>query len=242
MRAARPAPEAADAAAGRGAAQPATRDIAFPFAGWVPFETDMTAQVPVVFVVHNDAETRNHIRELAESAGLKVSAYSDAAPFLSEFPLDKPGCVVVGAQTSSMSAAELQRELVARGARIPVILAAGYAEVAAAVAALKDGAMDVIEAPLLSRHIVPAILRAIAADLGWRLRRLEHNEVQLRCAQLTPREREVMRLVVKGATSNAIARQLGISEKTVEIYRSHINKKMHVRNAVELARIMQTVE
>lgn len=229
-------------AAPPGTSQAAVRDAAFPFARRAPCEGGPATLAPVVFVVHDDTETCDHIRALAEAAGLKVRTYADAAAFLAELSLDSPGCLVIGAQTRSMSASELQGELAARGAHIPVILAAAHADVSTAVTALKAGALDVIEAPFLNQHMVPAILRAIAADLGQRWRHLQRADVQLRYAQLTPREREVLLLVIEGATSSGIARQLGIREKTVEIYRSQINRKMRVRNAVELARVMQSIQ
>lgn len=201
-------------------------------------EDGVNGEAPVVFVVHSDSGLRQCIRELVESSGLKVRAYADAASFLSELPVDQAGCVVVGPQMCSMSASELQGELSTRGAGLPMILTADGGDLSAAVRALKAGVMDVIEARLLGQQMMPAILRAIAADLGRRSQRLERDAVQARYAQLTPRERQVARLVVAGSSTHAIARELGISEKTVEIHRSHINQKMRVRNAVELTRMM----
>jgi len=201
----------------------------------------MTTHTPIVFIVHDEAETRDHIRGVVEAAGLQAEPYADVALFLDELRLDQPGCVVIGTRVRAQSAAEVQHVLARRGARLPIVVVAADGDVASAVSALKAGAMDVIEGPLLPQRVVPVVLRALAADLGSRSSRLEQDDIQLRYAQLTPRECEVLKLVIEGQTSGVIAKQLGISEKTVEIYRSHINKKMRVRNAVQLTRMMDSV-
>jgi len=192
--------------------------------------------------VHSAAEReREAVRALAEGIGLQVWASSDAAAFLNEIPPETPGCVVLGARIGAVSALQLQQELVARNVHMPVIIAAAHADVTLAVTALKAGAMDVIERPLLTQRIVPAILRALAADLTWRASRLESDDIRLRFRRLTPREREILELVIKGQTSGIIAEQLGIQEKTVGIHRSNINKKMRARNAVELTKLMHSM-
>ncbi len=200
----------------------------------------MTTRAPIVFIVHDAAETRSQIHGLIEAAGLQARPYPDAATFLEELHADQPGCVVVGTRVNSQSAAEVQQALLRRGAQLPMLVVANDGDVASAVSALKVGAMDVIEAPLMGHRLVPLILSALAADLGSRFSRLQRDDIRLRYGQLTPRECEVLRLVVEGQTSGVIAKRLGVCEKTVEIYRSHINKKMGVRNAVQLARIMHS--
>jgi two-component system response regulator FixJ len=201
----------------------------------------MTPHAPIVFVVHDNAETRDHIRDLVEATGLQVRTYADAGLFLDELPVDQPGGVVIGTQVCSQSAAEVQQAIARRGARLPTIVVARDGDVSSAVSALKAGALDVIEAPLSSHRTVPVVLHALAADLRSRSSLLEQDDIRLRYAQLTPRECEVLDLVIAGQKSSLIAKRLGICEKTVEIYRSHINKKMRVRNAVQLACMMHSV-
>jgi two-component system response regulator FixJ len=201
----------------------------------------MATHAPIVFIVHEEAETRRQIHDLVEGAGLQARSYADAIRFLDEVPTDQPGCLVLGAELCSLSAAEVEHALVSRGARLPIVIAAGDGDPSSAASALKGGAVEVIGRPLPPHRMVAAILCAIAADLSSRSCRLEQDDIRLRYAQLTPREREVLKLVVEGQTSGAIARQLGIREKTIEIYRSHINKKMRARNAVQLARMMPSL-
>jgi two-component system response regulator FixJ len=197
----------------------------------------MTTHTPIVYIVHDDPATCSHIRHIIEAAGLEVEIHTGAQRFLEEALLNQPGCVVVGTHAAS----GVQRALAQRGAQLPVVVVTDNGDVSSAVSALKAGALDVVEGVVLGDRIVPAVLRALAADLRLRSSRLEQEDVRLRYTQLSPRECEVLKFVVEGQTSSAIARQLGIREKTVEIYRSHINKKMRVRNAVQLARIMQSM-
>lgn len=201
----------------------------------------MTTHTPIVFIVHEETETRNHIHGLVQAAGLQTRVYADATLLLDEPCVDQPGCVVIGTQVGSQSAAEVRAALARRGAQLPMVAVASAGDVASVVAALKAGVLDVIEEPLLPQRVVPAVLRALAADLNSRSSRLQQDDIQLRYAQLTPRECEVLSLVLEGQTSSSIAKRLGICGKTVEVYRSHINKKMRVRNAVQLARMMQSV-
>lgn len=201
----------------------------------------MTTHAPIVFIVHDETETRNHIHGLVQAAGLQTRVYADATLFLDEPRVDQPGCVVIGTQVGSQSAAEVRAALARRGAQLPMVVVASAGDMASVVSALQAGATDVIEQPLLAQRVVPVVLRALAADLNSRSSRLARDDIRLRYAQLTPRECEVLRLVIEGQTSSSIAGQLGICGKTVDVYRSQINKKMRVRNAVQLARMMQSV-
>jgi len=199
---------------------------------------NVMAIAPVVHVVADGAETRARIRRMAEGAGLGVRAYADADALLVGLAAHEPGCLVLGGDDPAMNVAEVRRALGARGIDLPIIVAGGQTDVASAVEAIKGGAVDVIEPAFLEQRLLPAILRAISAGLATRSARLHQDEIRLRYLQLTPRERQVLALVVEGATSAAIATRLGVHEKTVEIYRSHINKKMGTRNAVELTRLV----
>jgi len=217
------------------------RDMTLPSGSPNLAQADALARAPTVFVLHEDPEVCKQVRALVEAAGLATRTCCDAASLFSELSLDQPGCLVLGSRIDSLTAPELQCELTRRGIDIPTIVDVGCAEVSLAVSALRAGAVEVIEHPLLWERLVAVILRAIAADLHRRSHLLARGEVRRRYAELTAREREVLEFVVEGATSSAIAKQLGIREKTVEVYRSHINRKMRARNAVELARMVYSV-
>jgi FixJ family two-component response regulator len=202
---------------------------------WERHEADRVSHDgPIVFVVMGDAETRDRVRELAELAGLHVRTYVDAATFLRELSAEQPGCLVLGAGGGSQDGLGLLQELGHRRMPMPAIVMTLPGDVSTAVAAVRAGAVDVVEKHTLAERTVPCIFRALAMDLGARARRLENGQTLLRYTNLSRRERQVLQLVMEGETSSAIAGRLGLREKTVEIYRSHINKKMRTRNAAEL--------
>lgn len=203
---------------------------------------NIMAVTPVVHIVADGAETRARLRHMAEAAGLGVRTYVDAPALLAGLTVHETGCLVLGEHDPAISTAEVQQALGARGIDLPIIVAGVHTDVASAVEAIKAGAVDVIEPALLEQRLLPAILRAISAGLVTRTTRLRQDEVRLRYVQLTPRERQVLAMVVDGETSAAIATRLGVHEKTVEIYRSHINKKMGTRNAVELTRLVHGMD
>jgi len=198
-------------------------------------------QAPTVFVVDDDVSIRESLRLLVESVGLTAETYPNAAVFLENLTPDRPGCLVLDVRLPGISGLELQKELSARGVHIPIIMTTGYPDVAVAVEAMKAGAFDFIEKPFSLQRILDSIQRAIARDLSLRRRRAGCSEIRLRLAKLSKREREIMRLVADGMTSSAIASELGLQKKTVEIYRSHINRKMRARNVADLVRMVHCV-
>ncbi len=199
------------------------------------------ANSPVVFVMDANEQTRDTVRILVEAAGLRVQTHSNAEALLNAVAVDKPACIVLGANQAVGDVLAAQRELKLRGVRMPVVFAVTSTDVSTAVSAVKAGAVDVIENQHLEQRLVPAVFAALARDLATRARHVASDGIRLRYDRLTPREREVLHLVIAGQTSSAIAKQLGIHEKTVEIYRSHTKRKMRVRNAVELAQMMHSL-
>jgi FixJ family two-component response regulator len=201
-----------------------------------------TDEEPTVFVVDDDAETREVLRALAASAGFAAEVYADAAAFLSNFEPGRCGCLVLDAWMQGMSGLELQKELAARKISIPVIITTGgYADLAVAIDAMKAGAFDVIEKPFVGQRLVTAVRRAIAQHLELRQVQAESQEVRRRYAKLTPRERQVLELVTAGMTSKGIASHLGLRQKTIEVYRSRIKSIMRARNAADLVRLMSGI-
>jgi two-component system response regulator FixJ len=199
-------------------------------------------RLPTVFVVDDDVGVRETLRQLAQSVGLAADTYPNAAVFLENLDTARPGCLVLDVRLPGMSGLDLQKELAARGVQLPVVMMTAYPDVAVAVEAMKAGAFDFLEKPFAAQRLLDSVQAAIAYDSTLRRQQARHREVQGRLAQLSPREREVMDLVAEGRTSSAIASHLGLRTKTVEVYRSHINRKMQARNVADLIRMVREAE
>lgn len=178
------------------------------------------------------------VREQVAAIGIRTRAAQTSAALIDEVSRHRPCCVVIDAAPDLERARALCQEMEWRELGVPTLVVTERTDVATAISAIRAGVLDVIEMETLTNRLVPCILQAIASDLDARARRIESDAVRLRYARLSPRERDVLRLVIEGATSSAIASRLGLREKTVEVYRSHINKKMCTRNAAELARVV----
>jgi len=197
--------------------------------------------VPTVFLVDHDPDTRESLRLLARSIGLVVHTFANARAFLKAITPHRPGCVVLDVRMRGMTLPELQEQLAAREVYIPMIMTAGHADVPMAVNAMKAGAFDFVEKPFRGQRILDAIERAVAQDRRARASREQGDDIRARLARLTRRERQVLKLVAAGMTSGVIASELGLQSKTVEVYRSHINKKMKARNVADLVRLLHSV-
>jgi two-component system response regulator FixJ len=190
-----------------------------------------------VFVVDDDPAIRQSLRWLIESVGLNVKVFSTAQEFLEGYDPSTPGCLVLDIRMPGMSGLDLQNELATREIQVPIIIITGHAEVPVAVRALKAGAMDFIEKPFSDQLLLDRIRRAIEVDAQSRRVRSEQAEVAARLGQLTPRERQVMDLVIAGKANKVIASELGLSPKTVEVHRAHVMKKMQVASLADLVRL-----
>jgi two-component system, LuxR family, response regulator FixJ len=193
---------------------------------------------PTVFVVDDDPAMRESLRWLIESVNVGVETYATAQDFLAVYDPDRPGCLVLDVRMPGMGGLDLQAELARREIEIPIIIITGYAEVPTAVRALKAGALDFIEKPFSDQLLLDRIQQAIASDRQARARRFERAALAARVAQLTPREREVMQLVVAGSSNREIAAELGLSVKTVEVHRARVMEKMKVDSLADLVRLV----
>ncbi len=193
-------------------------------------------QQPTVFVVDDDPAVRDSLRLLLESVGLVAEAFSSPHQFLDAIVPEQPGCVLLDIRMPGMSGLELQRRLVTRGISIPVIIITGHGDVTTAVQAMKTGAVDFLEKPFNDQVLLDRIHNAISCDTQARRSRAERDEVGRRLAALSPREVEVLDLIIAGKANKVIAVELGISEKTVEAHRARIMDKMQVRSAADLVR------
>lgn len=195
-----------------------------------------------VHVVDDDAAIRDALVLLLEAAGHRARAHADADRFLSEMDSAQPGCVIADVRMPGMSGLDLQRHLKEQGADLPVIIITGHADVAMAVQALKAGATDFIEKPFDEDVLLAGVSRAL--DTGARAfrERRQLADVKARAAGLTPREREVMDLVVQGLPNKAVAVELSISARTVEIHRARVMEKMAANSLSDLVRMALRLE
>lgn len=199
---------------------------------------------PTVFVIDDQEAVRLALGEMLRVFGYSVETYASADAFLRSDPQARTGCVVSDVRMPGMDGIALVGELARRNAHLPVVLISGHADVPMAVAGIRAGAEDFIEKPVDDKALLAAINRCLARVFNRMSREQSLEELRGRFDRLTPRETEVMALVVQGVTSPAIAQRLGISPRTVESYRVQIMDKMQaesvavlVRQAVRLGRL-----
>lgn len=195
---------------------------------------------PTVFVVDDDVAFCDALKWLIESDGLVAETYLSPKAFFDAFTPDRPGCVVLDLRLPGMSGLEVHEQLTRRQIRIPVIITTAYGTLPTAVRAMKGGALDVFEKPVNDEVLLARIREAIAIDAETRKTESWRHEVRARIAKLTPREHQIMDLVVAGSPNKRIAADLGVSEKTVEVHRKRVMKKLRVKSAVDLVRIVMT--
>ena len=192
---------------------------------------------PTVFIVDDDQAVRKALSLLIKSAGLEVETHTSAQAFLETYDPARPGCLVLDVRMPGMSGPELQEQLSARGITIPVIIITGHGDVPIAVRALKKGAVDFIQKPFDGEVLLERVRQAIELDAQMRREQARRAEVAARLARLTPREHQVMGLLVAGRGNKEIALALGLSRKTVDIHRAHIMMKLGIDSLVELLRM-----
>jgi two-component system response regulator FixJ len=197
----------------------------------------MMERESTVFVVDDDSDLRESLGWLFESAGLRVKSYSTAQEFLADYKTEDPGCLLLDVRMPGLSGLDLQEELRRRGVPPPIIIMTGHARVPMAVRALKSGAIDFIRKPFSDQSLLERVRQAIDLDRRTRQMRMECTKFAALLADLTPREREVMNLVIAGKPNKIIAADLGISPKTVEIHRGRVMEKMQVGSVAELVRL-----
>lgn len=194
----------------------------------------MSERAPTVFVVDDDASTRELLCWLMKREGLAVRAFADARAFLEAYDPEEPGCLLLDLHLPGMSGLDLQQSLKARGVLLPVIFLSGGADVPRAVRAVREGAVDFIEKPFDYKHVAGRVAECLERDRSEREGRRRRRQVDERLAHLTQREREVLDLVVAGRINRDIAEALGISVKTVEAHRAHLMEKLGVGSVAEL--------
>jgi len=190
----------------------------------------------VVFVVDDDDAVRESLSWLISSIGLKVETYPSAQDFLDSFIPEKHGCLIVDVRMPGMNGLELQRKLADKATCLPVIVITGHGDVQMAVRAMKDGAFDFVEKPFNDNTIIEHVEKAVRECKNRRSKESLKQEIQSLIALLTPRENEIMDMIVNGETNKSIARNLSISDKTVEAHRAKVMEKMQSSSLAELMR------
>lgn len=196
-----------------------------------PIEDDST-----VFVVDDDPAMRESLSWLLQSAGLSVETFDSAEDYLGKCDPSRPGVLLLDLKLPGKSGLDLQHELAHREIIIPIIFLTGYAEVPTAVRALKTGAFDFLEKPFSDETLLDCVRRAVDLDKRTRLKEEEISSVTVKLERLSPREREVMELMIVGKATKVIASELGLSPKTVEVHRGRVMRKMEVRTLPTLVR------
>jgi len=197
---------------------------------------------PIVYVVEDDEGARALVTVLAQSIGVRCQAFETAAEFLEHYDPRQPGCLVLDLIMPGMGGLELQDELNRRGAVIPVIFITGHADVETAVEAMQHGAFNYLQKPFRNPDLVESVRKAIAHDLANRKMLMQVDAIRERLFSLTPREREVLDLIIRGRPNKTMAQEMGLSQRTIELHRSRVMEQMGAASVAQLVRMFLDAE
>lgn len=196
---------------------------------------------PTIFVVDDDAAVRDALKLLLRSVGHAVETFGSAQEFLDAYGEDRAGCLVLDIRMPGMSGLELQQKLNEKHSILPIIFITGHGDVPMAVEAMQAGAVDFIQKPFRDQDLIDRINQALEKDGSNRAALGERNDIRRRLETLTPREREVLDLVVHGKANKVIAGDLKLSQRTVEIHRARVMEKMQASSLAHLVRMVLEV-
>jgi RNA polymerase sigma factor (sigma-70 family) len=197
---------------------------------------------PTVYFVDDDAAVRDSLALLLSLKGFVSQVFSSAETFLDTYRPEYRGCLLTDLRMPGMSGLDLQRTLVQRGIQLPVVLLTAHGDVATTRAAMKSGAFDFLEKPVDDEVLVDVLHSAIAHDAHRHSSAIELARTSERLDRLTPRERDVVRLLAEGLQNREIAARLGISPRTVEVYKARLMEKLDCRNLADVLRLMARLD
>jgi len=193
---------------------------------------------PTVFIIDDDPGMQQSLAVLVQTIALNVETYASAQAFLDAVTLDRRGCLILDLRLPGMSGRELQTQLQQRGIHLPIIFLSGHGDIETAVAAIKEGAIDFLEKPCSGQRLLDQVQAALRLADEWRQRDQRLNIVRERLQRLSQGEYDVLQGIVDGKPYKTIAKELGLSYKTVEARRARIVKKMEVDSLPELNRLV----
>jgi RNA polymerase sigma factor (sigma-70 family) len=197
----------------------------------------MATDRPVVYVIDYDRSMREAVQDLIASVGLEARGFASPREFLEASRPEAPGCLVLDVRLPGSSGLNFQQELAQAGVLLPVIFITGHGDIPMSVRAIKAGAVEFLTKPFRDQELLDAINAAVERDRAQRRDSAVLDDLRQRFATLTPREREIMALVILGRLNKQIADELGVSEVTVKVHRGQIMRKMRARSLPELVRM-----
>jgi FixJ family two-component response regulator len=196
-----------------------------------------SSEQPAIIVIDDDASMRKALDNLFKSVGFEVELFASPQEFLQSEREDRPGCIVLDIRFPGRSGLDMQRDLAAANARLPIIFITGYGDIPMSVRAMKAGAVEFLTKPFRDQDLLDAVGTALERDRTRRAGDMRLAELRARFAMLTARERQVLALVVAGRLNKQIAGELGVSEMTVKMHRRQVMRKMQATGVAQLVRL-----